>query len=103
MKRTYGGVKNSKAYEEVQEASVVGGQKKVVKPLKRSEMILALFIYTLVTSLIVGILLFATGLEHLLNTNHVPALVFILIIFSPTIILLMVLLAKAPKTKKRTP
>ena len=101
--KKYGGVKNSKAYEEVQEASVVGGPKKVVKPLKRSEMTLALFIYTLVTSLIVGILLFITGLEHLLNTNHAPAWVFILIVFSPTIILLLVLLAKAPKTKKRTP
>lgn len=99
MKRTYGGVKNSKAYEEVQEASVVG-ESKPVKPINKGSLVIGIIIFALVTHLLAELLLIITGLNELLIKIKTPAWVYVVIPFTPTIVLIMWLLFA--RIKKRT-
>ena len=88
MKKKYGGVNNSKAYDEVQEASVVGEPKPAPKPVvKRStaSIIGEWVVYIFVTYLIMELLIVATGVYEWLTSKNAFVAIFC-IPFIPTII-----------------
>ena len=86
MKKKYGGIDGGQAIEDVQEAVVVG-IKKPVKKLSKGSVIFGLLAYVLVTSLMVSLIIVATGLSELMIANKVPTAIYFAIIFLPTILL----------------
>ena len=97
MQNKYGGVNNSQAFDDVQEACVIGEPKPMPKPVEKrsfSSMLVGWIVFTIASFIIVTLLTIITGLSELLIAKKVPLFVSLSIPLIPSVIYLIYMLNK---------
>ena len=102
MIKKYGGIDGGQAIEDVQEAIIVGEENPpVAKTTSNRGIFFGLIVYVLVTTLVMSLILTATGLSELMIAQKVPLVAYFAVLFLPTILLFLRIIYNVFKRRRK--